>query len=152
MLQVAIISRFPLIHGAADLSMLVMIAWGIHSHSRFAWIWAVVGGLVISLYSKISWLAIIPPYLIVIVVTQLLHGRFWNSPILAMLLMTIIGSFMCGIIAIIALLFMDIPIDFKLALNEIIIPSVFLNLILALPVFFLVKDLSRWIYPQVENA
>jgi hypothetical protein len=151
MLQVTAISRIPLIHGTADLSMLILIAWGIHSRSRFAWLWAIVGGIIMSIFSRVTWLAIIIPYAAVIVITRLLHGRFWDSPILAMLIMTISGSFLFEAAALIALLFMDIAFDFNIAFSEIILPSIFLNLLLAFPVYFLLKDLARWIYPQVEN-
>jgi hypothetical protein len=47
--------------------------------------------------------------------------------------------------------FKDIQVNFTLAFEAIIIPSLILNLILALPVFILVKDISQWIYPAVEN-
>lgn len=151
MLQVAGISRLPLVHGTADLTLLVLIAWGIHSRSRFAWMWAIVGGAFIGIFSQVNWLAIVIPYFVILVFTQLLHGRFWNSPILAMLLVTIFGTMIAQFATMLVLFFMEIPISFNLAFSEIILPSIFLNLILALPVFFMVRDLSRWIYPQVEN-
>jgi rod shape-determining protein MreD len=151
MMQVAGISRLPLVHGTADMTLLVLIAWGIHSRSRFAWIWAIVGGILLSLFSAISWPIIVIPYSIILFLAQLLHGRFWNSPILAMLLVTIFGTLFVQLVTAIVLFIADIPIDFYVAFFEIIIPSILLNLILALPVFFVIKDISRLIYHQVEN-
>lgn len=151
MIQVTAISRIPLIHGTADLSMLVLVAWGIHSRSKYAWLWAIIGGIILGFFSKISWLAIVISYTIVILMTQLIHGRFWNSPMLTMLIMTIWGSLLLEAATLISLLFMDITFNINIAFEEIILPSIFLNLLLALPVYFLVKDLTHWIYPQVEN-
>jgi hypothetical protein len=51
----------------------------------------------------------------------------------------------------IVLNFNDIPMDFALAIEAIIIPSLILNIILALPVFIVIKDISRWVYPMVVN-
>ena len=151
MLQSTSISRLPLIHGTADLSLLVLIAWGIHSRSNSAWIFAIIAGFIISFFSQVTWLAMVFPYLFIILITRLLHGKFWNSPLLAMLLMSIIGSMLVHLATVMSLFFEEISINLNQAFSEIMLPSVFLNLLLALPVFFLVKDLLRWIHPQVEN-
>ncbi len=151
LIQITAVSRLPLVHGTADLVMLTLIAWGIHTKSNNAWIWALIGGLMTSFVSAVPWLAVIIPYIVVALSAQLLHGRFWQSPILAMLLITIFGTFVVQLTAMSALNFQDISINFPLALEAIIIPSLILNLFLALPIFILVKDISRWVYPTVEN-
>jgi cell shape-determining protein MreD len=151
MLQSASISRLPLIHGTADLSMLVLIAWGIHSRSNLSWILALVAGFIISLFSQMTWLALVFPYLFILLITRLLHGKFWNSPLLAMLLMSIIGSMLVHSAALLSLFFQEILFNFSQAFSEIMLPSVFLNLLLSLPIYFLIKDILRWINPQVDN-
>jgi cell shape-determining protein MreD len=139
------------VHGTADLVMLILISWGIYAKSSLAWIWALTAGLVMSLFTKINWLAILLPYLIIFMLTRVLHTRFWNSPILAMLLVSIIGTFLLQATALMSLFFIEIPFKFSQAFSDVIVPSVFLNLLLALPVLFIMKDVSRWIYPQEEN-
>lgn len=151
MLQSASISRLPLIHGTADLSLLVLIAWGIHTRSNSYWILAIIAGFIISYFSQVTWLALVLAYLFVISFTRLLHGRFWNSPLFTMLLMSITGSILVHLATVISLFFEEISINFNQAFSEIMLPSIFLNLFLSLPVYFLVKDLLRWIHPQVEN-
>lgn len=151
MLQSTSISRLPLIHGTADLSLLVLIAWGIHSRSNLTWVFGIVAGLIISFYSQVTWLAFVSSYLFVIFITQLLHGKFWNSPLLVMLLMSSIGSLLVNTAILLSLFFKEISINISQAFSEIMLPSVILNLLLALPVYFLVKDLVRWINPRVEN-
>ena len=37
MLQLAIISRLPLLHGTADLMLLVLVAWALQERVRTAW-------------------------------------------------------------------------------------------------------------------
>jgi hypothetical protein len=40
LMQITAISRLPLVHGTADLVMLTLVAWGIHSKTNNTWIWA----------------------------------------------------------------------------------------------------------------
>jgi cell shape-determining protein MreD len=151
LIQITAVSRLPLVHGTADLVMLTLTAWGIHTKKNNVWIWALIGGLMTSFVSAVPWLAVIIPYIVVALSAHLLHGRFWQSPILAMLLITIFGTFVVQLTTVSVLNFKDIQVNFTLAFEAIIIPSLILNLILALPVFILVKDISQWIYPAVEN-
>ena len=43
------------------------------------------------------------------------------------------------------------PIVFSEALGLVILPSMLLNLLLAIPVFFLMRDLARWAFPSSEE-
>lgn len=150
LIQVTAVSRLPLLHGTADLVLLTLIAWGICTKTNNAWTWALIGGLMTSFVSAVPGLAVIIPYIVVAFLAQLLHGRLWQSPILAMLLVTILGSFVVQLTTMVFLNSNDIPLNFALALEAIIIPSLILNLFLSLPVYLLIKDISQWIYPVVE--
>lgn len=151
MLQSTSISRIPLVHGTADLSLLVLIAWGIHSRSNFAWVLAGGAGYIMSFFTQVNWLAIAGPYIFLIIITQLLHVKFWNSPLLVMLSMSVLGSLLMHSVTLVFLFFQEIPINFNQAFSEVMLPSVFLNLLLALPIYFLIKDILGWINPQADN-
>jgi hypothetical protein len=151
LLQVTAVSRLPLVHGTADLTLLVLIAWGIHTKKNNTWSWALIGGLMASVFTAVPWLAVIIPYVVIALSAQLLHGRFWQSPLLAMLLITILGTFVVQLTTMSVLNFNDIPVNFTLALESITFPSLILNLMLALPVYIFVKDLAKWVYPVMEN-
>lgn len=151
MLQSASISRLPLIHGTADLSLLVLIAWGIHSRSSMTWLTAIAAGFIFTLFSQVNWMAVVIPYLLIMMFTRFLHGNFWNSPMIVMLIMSVFGSMVLHLATVLFLFVEEISINLSQAFSEIMLPSVFLNLLLALPFYFLVKDLLRWVNPQVEN-
>lgn len=68
-----------------------------------------------------------------------------------MLLMSIIGSMLVNSFTLLSLFLKEISINISQAFSEIMLPSVILNMLLALPVYFLIKDLLRWINPLVEN-
>jgi cell shape-determining protein MreD len=150
LIQVTAVSRLPLLHGTADLVLLILIAWGICSKTNNAWIWALIGGLMVSFVSAGPGLAVIIPYIVIAFFAQLLHDQLWQSPILAMLLITILGSFVVQLTTMVFLYFKDIPLNFAIALEAIIIPSLILNLFLSLPIYLLIKDISRWVYPVVD--
>jgi hypothetical protein len=151
LLQVTAVSRLPLVHGTADIVLLTLIAWGIHSKTNNAWIWALIGGLLASIFTAVPWLAVVIPYIAIAFSAQLLHGRFWQSPILAMLLITLLGTFVVQLTTMAVLNFNDIQVNFTLAMESIIFPSLILNLMLALPIYLIVKDISRWVYPVMNN-
>ena len=150
LIQVTAASRLPLLHGTADLVLLTLIAWGICTKTNNSWIWALIGGLMTSFVSAAPGLAVIISYIVVAFLAQLLHGRLWQSSILAMFLITILGSLGVQLTTMVFLKFNDIPLNSALALEAIIIPSLILNLILSLPVYLLIKDISKWVYPEVE--
>ena len=151
LLQVTAISRLPLVHGTADLLLLTLIAWGIHTKKNNAWKWALIGGLIASVFTAVPWLAVIIPYLLITLSAQLLHGRFWQAPILAMLLITILGTFVVQLTTMVVLNFNDIPVNFSVALESITFPSLILNLMFALPVYVFIRDVAQWVYPVMEN-
>lgn len=67
---------------------------------------------------------------------------FWQMPLILMLLVTIFGSLISAGISYGILNFSVNAIDFNLALTQIIIPSLTLNLLLAIPVYGLLNDLA----------
>jgi hypothetical protein len=151
LIQITAVSRLPLLHGNADLVLLTLIAWGICAKSKNAWIWALIGGLMTSFVSAVPGLAIIIPYIVVAIFAQILHNRLSQSPILAMLIITILGSFMVQLMTMALLNIKDISVEFALAFEAILIPSLILNLFLSLPVYLYMKDISRWVYPKIAN-
>ena len=78
----------------------------------------------------------------------LVRQRIWQVPILAMLAVTFIGTLLIQIFTFIFQSIVGTPLPFLESVNLIILPSMLLNLILAIPVFAIVKDFSEWLYPE----
>jgi rod shape-determining protein MreD len=147
MLQSAILSRIPLLHGTADLVMLAIIAWSLHDRVQSAWIWAVVGGLIMSLVSGIPFGIYLGGYLLITLAAMLLKRTVWKIPILAMLLMVFIGTLLTQGLSFIALILTGTPLPLLDTVNLIILPSLLLNLLLSIPAYILVGDYANWIHP-----
>ena len=146
--QSAVVSRLPLLHGTADLLLMVVIAWALQERVRTAWQWALIAGLIIGYISALSIAIPVIGYLAVTGLALLLRQRIWQVPILAMLAVTFVGTFFINVITALFLSIVGTPLPLLDTLNLIILPSVILNLLLAIPIYALVKDLSEWLYPE----
>ena len=146
--QSAVVSRLPLLHGTADLILLVVIAWALQERVRSAWQWALIAGLVVGFLTALNFIIPLAGYLFVTGLALLLRQRIWQVPILAMLTVTFVGTLFINIITTIYLSVLGTSLPILETINLIILPSTILNLILSIPVYALVKDLAEWVYPE----
>ena len=148
MIQSAVLSNIPLLHGTTDLVLVALLAWALQKRVRTAWIWAIIGGLLVGYVSALPFGAVLVGYLLAVGLAILLKQRIWQVPILAMLVATFFGTLLVNLVVITALRIMDTPISFWEAINLVALPSVLLNLLVALPFYALFSDLAKWLYPE----
>jgi len=148
MLQTVIIPTLPLLSGYADLVLLVLIAWSLQERVRTAWIWSILAGLMVGYVSAQPWWASLAGYLFATACARLLMRRVWQIPILAMFLVTFIGSLACQGISYLVLVLNGASISLADSINLVLLPSTLLNLLLALPVYAIITDLAQWVYPE----
>lgn len=146
-IQIGILSNLPLLQGYPDLILLAILAWSLRPEVRTAWQWGIIGGLLMILVSAMPVGVYLIAYLLVVFIAQLTRRMVWRLPFLTMLVMTIIGTFLTeGLsLVVLQLLGRDLPIRFFF--GTIFIPSVLYNLILALPIYAVIGELARWVYP-----
>ena len=147
-LQTAIFSRVILLKGTADLVLLALIAWALQKRVKTAWQWCIIGGLLVSYVSAIPLGAPLLGYILAIGVALMLRQRVWQVPILAMFVTTFFGTVIVQLVELAALRISGVAIPFFQSINLITLPSVMLNLLLALPFYALLGDLSNWLYPE----
>ncbi len=147
MIQIGILSNLPLLQGYPDLTLLVLLAWSLRPEVRSAWQWGVIGGLLMTFVSAMPVGVYLLAYLLVVAITQLTRRMVWRLPFLTMLVMTILGTFLTYGLSLIVLEFFGRDVSLGDALWTILIPSVLYNLLLALPVYAVIGELARWIYP-----
>ncbi|HIE57604.1 MAG TPA: hypothetical protein EYP88_05165 [Anaerolineales bacterium] len=146
--QSAIISRMTLLRGAADLILLVVIAWALQERVKNVWWWAVVAGLITAYVSALSGVVWLLSYLLVTGLALWIRRQIWQAPILAMLAVTFIGSLGVYLATGAYLRLVGTPLPILDTFSLIVLPSMILNLLLAVPVYVLVKDLAEWLYPE----
>jgi rod shape-determining protein MreD len=148
MLQTVIISRLPLLSGTADLVLLVLLAWSLQAKVRHSWVWALVGGLMVSYVSAMPMFTPLIGYMIVVGIARIFQRRIWQIPILAMFAATVLGTFLIQILDIVVLFISGRSIPFQDSFTFVTLPSALLNLLLALPIYALMTDVAKWVYPQ----
>lgn len=147
-LQTTIFSQARLVSGTADLILLFLAAWSLQEQVKNSWYFATIAGFLISLVSAMPFFVPIIGYLGVVGISKGLQKQIWRTPLLAMLMVVLLGTFFQHSIYIIALQVTGAQIPWDQSLDRVILPSALLNLIFALPIYALAKDLAGRITPQ----
>jgi cell shape-determining protein MreD len=147
-LQIGVVSQLTLLNGAADLILLTVVAWGLQERAKSAWVWAVIAGLMVSFVSGLPYMAPLIAYLAATAIARLLQQRIWQTPILAMFIATLAATLFQSILSLIVLQLSDVSINLQVAFAQVVVPSAFLNLLLSLPMYIIVNDLVKLVYPS----
>jgi len=149
-LQSAIVSRVTFLAGIADLPLVMLAAWALQDEVETAWHWAIATGILVGFVSGISWIVPLLSYLFVIVLAQVLQRRIWQAPLLAMFSITFLGTIGLSAFSLAVLQLSGIALPIADVLGLLTLPSILLNMLLAIPVFAVMRDLARWVYPDLE--
>ena len=147
MIQTSIVGRINLLNGAADLVLLILAAWGLQERVHGAWVWGAAAGLLVGTVSGVPWYVYLVGYLAVIGMARLLAHRVWQAPLLAMFTVTLMGTLILLMLTYLERSLFEVSLDFNLSFVQIILPSILLNLLLAIPVHALIRGLSNRIFP-----
>ncbi|GAB4505133.1 MAG: hypothetical protein Fur0043_21280 [Anaerolineales bacterium] len=149
-LQSAVISRITLLAGYADLMLVVLAAWSLQADVASSWQWALLGGLLVSFISRMPWFVVFAGYLGVVALAHALRGRVWQAPLLAMLTVIFLGTILMNFVAYVTLQLFSSPLPLGDTFGLIVLPSLLLNLLFALPIYAIMRDLAHWVYPVQE--
>jgi cell shape-determining protein MreD len=147
-LQTAILSQIPLLQGTTDLVLLALVAWSLQRRVRTAWQWGIIGGLLVGFVSAVPFIVFVVGYLLTVGISLLLRQRIWQVPLLAMFIATFFGTLVIQLATLVALRVSGTVLPLGASINLIILPSILLNLLLALPFFTLFSDLANFLYPR----
>lgn len=146
-LQTTLIVEMNLLHGSADLVLLTLLGWILHENSEGHWQWGVIAGLFVGIASELPiWIAILS-YLLVVLVVQLLHSKIWQAPMVILFVSIAISSILVMAVDSIYLLIIGVPLPILDSLNLVVLPSVILNLLFILPIYALIGELVKAVYP-----
>jgi cell shape-determining protein MreD len=149
-LQTTAFSRLPLLYGTADIVLLVILAWNLNERVKHGWEWVVLAGLMVSFVSALPLFLPIVGYILAAGLAYWLKKRIWQTPVLAMLFSTFLGTIMIQSLSLFTLNILGSNISTPVGFSLVILPSALWNLILAVPVYTLVGEMAAWIYPR-EN-
>jgi hypothetical protein len=128
----------------------MLAAWSLQDQVDSAWHWAIATGLLVGFVSGMSWFVPVAGYLAVVALAKVFQSRVWQAPLLAMFSVTFLGTVIMNILALINLRLSIGSISLLDAFGLVILPSVLLNLLFAIPVYAVMRDLAHWTYPSME--
>ncbi|MDK1029973.1 MAG: hypothetical protein QGM50_09735 [Anaerolineae bacterium] len=149
--QSAVISNITLLSGYADIMLVVLAAWSLKSEAHTAWLWAILGGGMVAFVSGIPWPIVIVGYLFVVYLSNLLRNRIWQAPLLALISVTFLGSLVMNLFVLVSLNLLGRPLPFGESIGLVILPSILLNLLFAVPVYVIIRDLAKWVNQLPEK-
>ena len=149
-LQSSIVSRVTLLSGIADLPLVMLAAWAMQDVVETAWHWAIAMGVLVGFVSGLSWVVPLLSYLLVIAFAQVLQRRVWQAPLLAMFSITFLGTISLSFFSLMVLRFSGISLSVTDVFGLLTLPGILLNMLLAIPVFAVMRDLAHWVYPAPE--
>ncbi|MFH2038709.1 MAG: hypothetical protein ABIJ65_04670 [Chloroflexota bacterium] len=151
MIQTGIISRINLLSGSADLILTILVTWSIQERVKNAWFWALVAGLLVGYVSGLPWFIPLAGYLLVVGIGRLLHRRVWQAVLLETFVVISISTFGFHLLTVAYLVLAGGTFQLGEVFSLIILPSTLLNLLLVIPVYYLIKDFTLWLYPTEVN-
>lgn len=153
MLQVSIFSRFQILSGKLDLLLLMVIAWALQPEISVTDIvlFSILTGLIIGFISAEPIWILVSVYLMSALFSNYLKNRFVQIPILLMFMSGLIFTFFHLLISLLVFQLSGAIIDLRTGLEIVIMPSLILCVIAALPVYLLVGELRRLTFPSLEE-
>lgn len=148
--QSAILSRVSLLSGSADILLVLLAGWALQKRVTTAWHWAFLTSILIGFISRLPWPVTVVGYFSIIYMAQALQRRVWQAPLLAMFAVTFAGTIWIHLLSFFVLRFLGSPLPFGDVLGLITLPSLLLNMLIAIPIYPWMRDLSRWVYPSED--
>lgn len=154
MLQLGIFSNIQILAGKIDLLMLGVIAWIIQKKTELIdiIIFSIITIFFIYLISAEPIIIILSIYSILVFVVFWSKNNIQQLPIVSMLIFSAVFTFLHLVIFGFYLQLSGISMAAKEVFQTVILPSIFINLIAAIPMYLLVNELHRWVYPLAEEA
>ena len=150
-LQSAVVPAVTLLSGFPDVLLVVLAAWALQEGVTTSVQWALLGSLMISLVSHLPWFIYVAGYGGVVLMARMLQRRVWQVPLLAMFTVTFLGTVLMHLMSFVYLQLFGAPISVSDAMGLITLPSVLLNLLIAIPLFGMMRDLASWVFPVSET-
>jgi len=150
--QTTIAVRVNILHGAADLVLITLLAWIIHDQTDSYWRWGILAGVLMGITSALPFWLVLIEYVLVVWMLGAIQARVWQAPLLILFSSVFWGTFIINGMDFLFLWIAGVSLDFDEVFNLVILPSLVLNVILALPIFAVMGELAKQVFPLEEEA
>jgi len=149
--QSTLLGAFQFLEGRPDLVLLAIIGWGLAGGSEEAMVWGLVGGVALDMLSGVPIGTTSIILILIAMLVSLYEDRIWEANFLTPLGITLVGSLIFHIMSLGVIILMGREIDWSYMFSRVILPSTFINLLLAIPSAQVFKVLRNRLFPpEVE--
>ena len=150
-LQTTIISRIELLNGQLDLVIITLIAWILHEETKHWWLWAAMAGIIMGVASLIPAYLLVLIYLLICAFVIQVKIRIWQAPLMKLFVSVLIASALFLSFSLSYRILMGTSVEILPAINQIMLPTLLLNMVFALPVSYLVQEAASLVYPPQSD-
>lgn len=150
--QSAVLTRMTLLQASGDLVLVVVVSWIMQERVKAVWQWAVIAAILLGFVSQVPWWGYLIGYLLIAGMGVLLKRRVWRAPLLSLFTLIIFGTLVLQGVSYVILRVQGTVIDPLQAFNLVILPGILLNLLLAVAVNGLIREVAGWFYPEDIEA
>jgi cell shape-determining protein MreD len=151
-LQTTVGVRVNILYGAADLVLITLLAWIIHDQNASHWRWGILAGVLMGFSSALPFWLVLIEYMLVVWFLGAIQARVWQAPMLILFSSVFGGTFIINSMDFLFLWISGVGLNFDEVFNLVILPSLVLNVILALPIFAIMGELAKQVFPIEEEV
>lgn len=145
-LQSSVIPHFRLFDGQVDLVFLLVMGWAVHAELEEGLFWAFAGGILQDLLSIAPLGTSCVGMIIVVFALDFLRRQLFGVNLIWLTGINISGTFLKLSLIYLILLIEGHAYDVLDLLRLVVLPGIFFNLVLMLPVYLVVRLIQRRIY------
>lgn len=151
-LQMSVFSQWKILSGSADIILLFVVAWCLQDRNKQLWLLVLVMAGIAGTISALPAYIPIIVYLIIFKASRLFQARLMQSPLLSMIVLTFAATLLQILLNIAYLFVIRVDLNFSDALVEVALPSILLNMLLAIPVHAIVREIAIYTFPKGVEA
>lgn len=142
-LQASIVPQFSILGGRPDLVFLLVISWALNAPLEQGIIWAFVGGILQDLMSAAPTGTSVIGMVLIVFALDVFRQQIYRVGVLTILWVTLVGTFVQQILVMAVLVLSGFTIPVLDNLGYVVLPTVFYNLILVFPVYFITRRIQK---------
>jgi len=129
--------------GQFSLVMLLVLTWSIRSNLLSGFVWALVGGILLDLYSAIPIGTSSAALMIIVYAANGAAQQLYRMRIVTLLAMTLLATLFLQAYTYCVLLLLGLSYDIVMVIRLVFIPTIIYNLVGALPTYAIVRLIQR---------
>ena len=145
-LEASVLPYLRLYSGQPAIVLLLVLCWGLHAPLEEALFWAFVGGIFHDLLSITPLGTSTIALVIVLFGVEVIRKQVYRVSIITLMGMVLTSTVLHEVIVFIVLAVIGAPRDLAEVLPYVLVPEIFYNLILMLPIYVILRFIQRRIH------